>query len=81
MHGKMLLGKEWKFHFLTYKEYKQGGRKEKNENFFKWKTFFYVIAACWICIQLIVDIVERFAFVKDDFHDIMSLVRDPQYNL
>ena len=43
LHLKMLVTKEYKFHCITYKEYKQGGRKEKNERFLKWKTVFHAI--------------------------------------
>ena len=42
-HVKILGTGEYNFHCITHKEYNQGGRKEKNEKFLKYKTIFYVM--------------------------------------
>ena len=42
-HVKLLGSGEYNFHCITHKEYNQGGRKEKNEKFLKYKTIFYVL--------------------------------------
>ena len=50
---KMVMEDKHKFHCFTYKEYKAGGKREKMERLFKYKTFFHSIM-CFIMFAMLI---------------------------